>query len=180
MIERAVTSELMRIAALMHEAERDCRNGRPDCGAGNSVHNLRAGDNDESGSQQDRNRRQRDSDRRSDDNRAFGTGPVDQSAERRRDRHAGDAADGHDSADLGRRPVPGLQEYAEERAEAAGNVGHKEIERIEREERRVHGFNPAPRLDVGCNQMGARKTKNAPPAINAKPITWFQVMACCR
>ena len=29
------------------------------------------------------------------------------------------------------------------------------------------------------HQIGARKTKNAPPAINANPITWFQVSAWC-
>jgi hypothetical protein len=28
--------------------------------------------------------------------------------------------------------------------------------------------------------IGTRKTKNAPPAINANPITWFQVIACCK
>lgn len=30
------------------------------------------------------------------------------------------------------------------------------------------------------HHIGARKTKNAPPAINANPITWFQVIACCK
>jgi hypothetical protein len=30
------------------------------------------------------------------------------------------------------------------------------------------------------HHIGARKTKNAPPAINANPITWFQVIAWCK
>jgi hypothetical protein len=66
------------------------------------------------------------------------------------DHHSGNAADGHDDADFSRRPMPGLQEYAEERPQSAVHVGHKKIERIERGERRVHGTNAAARrLDPG-------------------------------
>jgi hypothetical protein len=39
---------------------------------------------------------------------------------------------------------------------------------------------PAGRRVSNNHHIGARKTKNAPPAINANPITWFQVIAWCK
>ena len=71
----------------------------------------------------------------SDDESALPRGAIDQRADRRGDRHPGDAAEGHDDADLGRGPMPCLQKDAEERPKAALHVGHEEIQGVERKKR---------------------------------------------
>ena len=47
--------------------------------------------------------------------------------------HAGQTTDCHDEADLRRRPVPRLQEYAEERPKPGLHIGHEEVQGVERE-----------------------------------------------
>src|SRR5207245_8840040 len=96
---------------------------------------------------QDHHRGGDDSQGRGDHQPALGAGCIDQRTERRGRDHAGIAADRHYEADLGRRPTLPLQEHAEERPKAITHVGHEEIERVEREQRRHHlgpPFGPAP------------------------------------
>src|SRR5262249_61337087 len=60
--------------------------------------------------------------------------------------HAGVAVVRYLWADLRRRPSSSLQELAEEGPEPVAHIGHEEIERVEREQRRHHldpPFGPA-------------------------------------
>ena len=54
---------------------------------------------------------------------------VDQSAGRCGHQHAGDAADGHDRADVAALPTVREQVDAEERPDAGLHIGHEEVQR---------------------------------------------------
>ena len=143
MVESLVAPELVSKAALVHQPQRDGGDRRADRGAGDAGNNLCAGDDRKVRFYQDRQRRDRYGDCGSNNNHLFMTRTIDQRAGRRRHHHSGNAADGHDNADLCRRPLTCLQKHAEERTQSALHIGHEEIQRIERGERGVHDIHAA-------------------------------------
>jgi len=71
---------------------------------------------------------------------AFRNKLVDEHAGGRDCQHADQAADGHDEADLGGRPVLLLQEDTQKWAEAVAHIRHKKIECAQRQQGAVHSF----------------------------------------